>query len=130
MRGQEEIDRAVYETALAEANLQTAQEDLASKRLEFEKIKTQIENRTIKSPIAGFITVLHKEAGEFVAPNNPDILTIVQVDRLLANFTLLGSQSQYLTLGGEIDVTIEETVALLARWNSSRRSSMQKAERS
>jgi RND family efflux transporter MFP subunit len=104
---QEEIDRAVYETALAEANLQTAQEDLASKRLEYEKIKTQIENRTIKSPIAGFITVLHKEPGEFVAPNNPDILTIVRVDQLLANFTLLGSQSQHLVLGGEIDVIIE-----------------------
>ena len=104
---QEEIDRAVFEKALAEANLQTAQEDLASKRLEFEKIKTQIDNRTIKSPISGFITIVHKDPGEFVAPNNPDILTIVQVDRLLANFTLLSSQSLQLHLGDEIDVTIE-----------------------
>ncbi len=34
-------------------------------------------------------------------------MTVVQVDRLLANFTLLGSQSQHFALGGEIDVTIE-----------------------
>ncbi len=101
---QEEVDRATNEVQVAEANLRTAQEDLATRRLEYEKTKAQIAQRTIRAPIDGVITEMHKDVGEFVAPNSPDILTLVQLDQLLANFTLTSSQASKLKLDEEIDI--------------------------
>jgi RND family efflux transporter MFP subunit len=101
---QEEVDRAAADVAVAEANVRTAQEELVTRHLEYEKIKTQIARRTVRSPVPGVVTTLHKEVGEFVAPNNPDLLTLVQVDRLLANFTLMGPQAEKLQLDQEITI--------------------------
>lgn len=102
---QEEIDRAQSELTVSEANVRTAEEELLSKKLEHDRIQTQIRRRTIQAPIDGVITVLHKDQGEFVAPNSPEIVTLVQLDRLLANFTLTGSQVQKISLGEELPVT-------------------------
>ena len=41
---QEEVDRAASEVAVAEANVRTAQEDLLTRRLEYEKTKAQIDS--------------------------------------------------------------------------------------
>ncbi|MDZ4850316.1 MAG: efflux RND transporter periplasmic adaptor subunit [Pirellulaceae bacterium] len=106
---QEEIDRAQSELTVSEANVRTAEEDLLSKKLEHDRIQTQIRRRTIQAPIDGVITVLHKDQGEFVAPNSPEIVTLVQLDRLLANFTLTGSQVQTISLGEELPVTFSDS---------------------
>ena len=107
---QEEVDRAQTELNVAEANVRTAIEDLAAKKLEHDRIQTQIRRRTIQAPIDGIVTVLHKEQGEFVAPNTPEVVTLVQVDLLLANFTLTNLQSQSLTIGSQYPVTFSDSV--------------------
>ncbi len=101
---QEEVDRARSEVAVAEANVRTAQEDLVTRRLEYDKIKTQIARRTVRAPIAGVVTTLHKDQGEFVAPNNPDVLTLVQLDPLLANFTVTSPQAGKLRVDQKLEV--------------------------
>ena len=101
---QEEVDRAAAEVTVAEANLRTAQEDLVTRRLEYEKTKTQIARRTVRAPITGVITEMHKDVGEFVAPNSPDLLMLVQLDQLLANFTLTSAQAAKLQLDQEIKI--------------------------
>ncbi len=109
---QEEVDRARVEASVADANLQAVMEDIAAKKLEYEKIQTQIRRRSIAAPISGIITAVRKDRGEFVAPNTPEIATIVQIDKLLANFTLLGSQSVTLKVGQPIEVSFhDETTA-------------------
>ncbi len=107
---QEEVDRAQTELNVAEANVRTAIEDLASKKLEHDRIQTQIRRRTILAPIDGIVTDLHKEQGEFVAPNTPEVVTLVQVDLLLANFTLTNLQAQSLKIGGQYPVTFSDSV--------------------
>ena len=102
---QEEVDRAANEVTVAEANLRTALEDLVTRRLEYERTKTQIGRRTILAPITGVITEMHKDVGEFVAPNSPDLLTLVQLDQLLANFTLTSPQAAKLELNQKFTVT-------------------------
>lgn len=101
---QEEVERARSETAVAEANVRSAREDLEIKRLEYERIKTQLERRTVRSPIAGVVTMLHKEQGEFVAPNNPDILSLVELDPLLANFSLMRPDAEALSVGQKVQI--------------------------
>ena len=101
---QEEVDRAVSEVAVSAANVRTAQEDSMSKRLEYEKIKAQIARRTVRAPMAGVVAMLHKDQGEYIAPNSPEVLTLVQIDTLLANFTLTSYQIEKLHVGQDLEV--------------------------
>lgn len=108
---QEEVDRAESEVEVARANLLTANEDHVARRLEYEKIKAEIDRRTIKAPLTGVVTTLHKDRGEFVAPNNPDVVTVVQLDKLLANFTLLRPQAAKLKVHQKIVVHLRDSNA-------------------
>lgn len=101
---QEEVKRAAGEVTIAEANLRAAREDLLLRKLEFERIAAQIERRTVRAPASGTITQLHKQPGEFMAPNSPVVLTLVELDPLLATFTLLSPQAATLAVGQEIAV--------------------------
>ncbi len=103
---QEEVDRAEAEVEVGEANLRTAQEELLTRKLEYEKIKTQIDRRTVRAPISGVVTTLHRQQGEFVAPNSPDVLTLVQIDTLLANFTVMSPEAAKLRKGQKIKLRI------------------------
>ncbi len=103
---QEELDRATSECAVSEANVRTAREDRLTKKLEYERIKIQLDRRTVRAPVAGVITKMHKQLGEFVAPNSPEVLTLVQLDPLLANFTVMSEQAPQLITGQEIEVQL------------------------
>lgn len=105
---QEEVDRAASEYTVAEANVRTAQEEQITRRLEWERTKAQIDRRTIRAPISGVIMATHKDVGEFLAPNDPDLLTLVQLDQLLANFTLTSYQAAQLSVGEELQIWFSE----------------------
>ena len=101
---QEEVDRARAEVQVAEANVRSIREELLIRKLEYQKIKVQLDRRTIRAPISGVVTTLHKQVGEFVAPNNPDLLTLVELDPLLANFTVMSPQTDKLQPDQEVRV--------------------------
>jgi RND family efflux transporter MFP subunit len=85
---EEELDRARAELAIAEARLLAVREELDVRRLEYEKIKLQLDRRTIRSPLDGVVIKTHKDEGEFVAPNDPNICTVVQLNPLIATFSV------------------------------------------
>ncbi len=99
---QEETEKASMELEIAEAQVKAAGEELLIKELEFRKIKVQLDRRTITSPIDGVVTELHRDLGEFVAPTAPEIMTIVQLDPLLATFSILGPYAEQLSLHQEV----------------------------
>ncbi|QEF97027.1 Macrolide export protein MacA [Stieleria maiorica] len=106
---QAELHRAAKEFKVAEANLRSVVEEMETRRLEHDRLLTQMRRRVIHAPVTGIVTELHKEPGEFVAPNKPEIITLVQLDTLLANFALLGSQAEQLTTGQEIELQFSES---------------------
>ena len=85
---QQEVDRIGTELIVAEARLLSVREDLEVKQLEFRRIEAQIEQRIVRSPIAGIVSEVQREAGEFVSPSEPVIARIVQLDPLLIVFSL------------------------------------------
>jgi len=101
---QEEVDRARSEVAVAEANVRSAREANLTRKLEYKKIETQITRRTIRAPISGVVTVVHKDQGEFVSPASPDVLTLVRLDPLLANFTMMSPEAATLEEGQPVEV--------------------------
>lgn len=106
---QAELQRASKELKVAEANLRSVSEDMETRRLEYERLVTQINRRVIRAPVAGIVTELHKEPGEFVAPNKPDVVTLVQLDTLMANFALVSNQSAQLRIGQSMKVHFTES---------------------
>ncbi len=101
---QEEVDLARAELEIAEGKVTSAREDLLIKRLEYDKYKAQLDRRTVRSPIDGVITDLHKEVGEFIAPNNPDLLTLVELNPLLATFSVMSEHGSPLREGQEVQI--------------------------
>lgn len=105
----EELERAESEKAIAAARVEAIREGLAIKGLEFERIQTQIARRTLVSPCDGVITQVNKKQGEFLAPNDPVLLTVVELDPLLAVFSVPSDRGRQLKVGEPVQVTIGGT---------------------
>ncbi|OHB76322.1 MAG: hypothetical protein A2W31_13410 [Planctomycetes bacterium RBG_16_64_10] len=101
---QEELDRAEADRAIAEAHVRSAREELAVRKLEYEKTQAQVERRTVRAPQDGVVTDIHKDAGEYLAPNDPYLLTLVQLDPLLATFSLTRRHASQLQIGQQVTV--------------------------
>ena len=104
---QEEVERTRTDVAIARSHVLSIQEDLAVRKLEHEKASLQLARRTIHAPLDGVVTKTIKSEGEFVAPNDPVLITIAKLDPLLANFSVPSSQLAALHIGREVEVVLE-----------------------
>lgn len=102
----EELDRARMERDVSAARVLTAQETNRVRQRELERIQIELQRRTVKSPIQGVISKLHREVGEFVAPTDPVVITMVQLDPLLATFSLKPAQANLLRVGQPVQVRL------------------------
>ncbi len=98
----EEVERAQADAEIAEAAVLDANDELLLRALEHRRLEVELERRTIRSPLTGVISNNLKEVGEFVAPNEPELVTIVQLDPLLAKFSMRRSQSKSLGVGQSV----------------------------
>ena len=85
---QEELDRSLVEKEVSEAQLLAVEEELLVRALEYDRIKVQLEQRNVRSPIDGVVIKLHRDVGEFVSVNDPVIATVVQLDPLIATYSV------------------------------------------
>ena len=104
---EEEVERARADVTIGEAHVLTAKEMLEVKRLEYEKVKIQLARRAIRAPLTGVVNVLHKDEGEFVAPNDPYIVELVELDPLLATFSVPSHEAVRLRQGETVRVCLE-----------------------
>ena len=103
---QEEVERTRADVAVARGDVLTAEEDAAIKQLEYEKARIHLERRTVTAPVAGVISIIHKEVGEFVSQNDPYVMQIVQLDRLRINFSVPAESAAELCKGQRVEVRI------------------------
>jgi RND family efflux transporter MFP subunit len=103
---QREMDRAENDHIQSLAQLQSVREELEVRRLEFEKIKAQLQHRKITSPINGFVVAIDKEAGEFVSPTDPIVMHVVQLDTLKSVFSVPLTASRGLKAGQQVTVDV------------------------
>jgi RND family efflux transporter MFP subunit len=104
---QEEVDRAFADVEMADARVLSAKELMEVKRLECEKAKVQLARRAVVAPLAGIVSVLHKDEGEFVAPNDPYVLEIVALDPLLATFSVPSPDAAQLQRDATVTVYVD-----------------------
>jgi RND family efflux transporter MFP subunit len=101
----EEFSRAKADAELARAKLKAAEETLAADRLELKKIEAQLHRRTIRSPIDGVVTEIHRDPGEFVSLTEPKLFNVVRLDRLRAKFYVPAEQSVRFSKGQRVKLS-------------------------
>ena len=102
----EEVERATADMEIAKAQVLDAEDDLLFRTLEHRRLQVELERRQIRSPIDGYVAENLKEVGEFVAPNDPELMTVVQLNPLLARFAMRRSQAQFLNVGQEVRLSV------------------------
>ena len=103
---QRELDRAESEQLQSKARLLAVQEELEVRRLEYLRVKAQIAQRRLESPIDGVVTRIEKEVGEFVSPTDPVVMHVVQLDTLKAVFSVPIQDVDKLKVGQTVKLSI------------------------
>ena len=101
-----EVDQKQSEYQVAFAEYRAAQDELMLAKLEVKRIEAQIADRTIVSPINGFVTEIHKQLGENVSNSEPQYATIVRVDELKVRFYLDAATLKRTTVGENVSILI------------------------
>jgi RND family efflux transporter MFP subunit len=94
-----EVTRAALELDLAISKLQSANDEHVAREIEQRRALKQLEKRTIAAPFAGVISKIHHKEGEYLSPLRPEIVTLVEIDRLYATFNIPSSEVSNLKIG-------------------------------
>lgn len=105
----EEVLLAQAEMEAAQARVLTARETLEVRKLEHARIAAQIERRLIRSPIDGIVTRVFRDPSEFVSYTDPVVMTVVQLDPLIAVFTGTTEQVRDIRVGQKLTVRLAST---------------------
>lgn len=103
---EEELARAESQVKIVEAQVQAVREELSVKAAEFSRIEAQLKQKRIISPIDGIVTKVFKDVGEFVSASDPVVVKIVQLEQLLAEFSVPQRSLGRLERGQEVTVEI------------------------
>lgn len=104
----EELERAKADASLARIELQAAEEELRLNKLEEKRIEAQLERRLLRSPLDGVLSRVHREAGEYVPPSEPRVVTVVRLDRLKAKFHVPTAVALRLRPGAAVAIEFED----------------------
>ncbi len=113
-----ELIRAEMELSIAEAKVLSAKEEQAVRAIEQRRAEVQYKRRTILSPFDGVVSHVHRREGEFLSPLHPEVVTIIQVDRLLATFAVPSSQISTFKVGKEFNLEMDSGRTVTARVHS------------
>lgn len=105
----EEVALAQSDKEVAEAKVQQARETLRVRQLEYERTQAEIERRLVRSPINGVVTRVFREPYEFVSYADPVVVTVVQLDPLVAVLTVYPNQIEGLKQGESVSLKLEST---------------------
>jgi RND family efflux transporter MFP subunit len=103
---QSEIIRSQMELSIAKAKLLAAQEEITVRELEKQRAQVQLNRRTIVAPFAGVVSKIHCREGEFLSPLRAEVVTLVQVDRLIASFAVPSSQVSAFEIGKVFNIEL------------------------
>lgn len=111
---QSEIIRSEMELSIAEAKYLAAKEEQVVRGIEQRRAKVQLDRRTIVSPFDGVVSEVHRREGEFLSPLHPEVVTIIQVDKLLATFAIPSSQVREFKVGKEFNLKMQNGQTIVA----------------
>ncbi len=113
-----ELIRAEMELSIAKSKLLSAKEELATREIETRRAQAQLDRRSIRAPFDGIVDRIHRREGEFLSPLRPEIVTLIQIDRLFATFNIPGSQYGAFEVGQEFELEMMNGMKVMATVHS------------
>ncbi len=104
-----EVRQAQLEFDLANANLESAQDELRELEMNVKQIEAQIERRIVRAPISGTVLELPRQVGEAVTASESQVATIVTLDQLRVRYFLATERAVSLRRGQSIEVDFPDT---------------------
>ena len=115
---QGEVIRSEMELSIAQSKYLATQEEGTVRQIEAERAKVQLDRRSIRAPFAGVVSTIHRRQGEFISPLHPEILTLVQIDQIIAKFNVPSSQAHQFDVGKEYNLELNDGSSVAARVHS------------
>ncbi len=103
-----EISRARLEVEQIKGKQLDAEESIEIAKLEVDRLRQQLKERTILSPADGVITEVYKQVGEFVAGNSPSVVRLYDLSKLKATFSLKKQDLARIADDGKVRVTLDD----------------------
>ncbi|MEM7785589.1 MAG: efflux RND transporter periplasmic adaptor subunit [Planctomycetota bacterium] len=110
-----EIIRSEMELSIANAKYLASLEEQEIRKIEQKRAAIQLERRNIVSPMNGVVSKLHRKNGEFLSPLHPEVVTIIQIDRLLATFPVPSQDVKNFQVGQEFNLKLENENFIAAK---------------
>lgn len=105
-----EVQQKHMEYVNAVAELKAADDEMRLNAIEVDRSRAQLNRRTIKSPINGFVTMIHKHLGEHLSTTEPQYATIVRIDELKVRFYLDAATLDRVQPGNEVEVLVGDSL--------------------
>lgn len=109
-----ELIRSEMELSIAESKYNAAREDASIRAMEMKRAEIQFSRRSIKAPMSGIISKVHRREGEYLSPLRPEVVTIIQIDRLISTFNIPVSQAGEFQVGKEFELNFESGKSVIA----------------
>ncbi len=101
-----EVDQVLSQYEKAVAEYRGAVEQQQENKAELARIDAELGRRSVRSPIAGVVTEIHKRHGEYLSANDPVFATVVQLDRLRVRFYLDADETERLKKGQTVTLYV------------------------
>lgn len=104
--GKRELQIAESDYQLALTDVEAVEEDMKLAKLEIRRIDAEIRRRQIVSPIDGVVSEIHREVGEYVSANDPNVLTIVDLRKLRVRYYVPTLAAERFNVGDSISIQL------------------------
>ncbi|MBL8891920.1 MAG: efflux RND transporter periplasmic adaptor subunit [Planctomycetaceae bacterium] len=102
-----ELEREEAEWSMAKAILEEKRHDYQTKQLQLERLRTELEKRTIRAPFAGHIAKLPRQVGEFISSNSSEVAILIDATTLQADFALPFAMSKGFREGQSVELLVD-----------------------
>ena len=109
------LDELATSSRATPEELEKARTDLTIKQAQVRKFEAMIETRLMRSPVDGVVTEIKRDPSEAVSAANPQVLTVVQIDKLTANLFLSPAKALQLKAGGQAGLLVDDHERLFAK---------------
>jgi RND family efflux transporter MFP subunit len=102
-----ELEREEAELAMAQAMLEQKRHDYQTKQLHLERLRVELEKRTVRAPFAGYVATLPRQVGEFISLQSADVATLIDVATLQADFAVPFADSKVYHIPQSVELLID-----------------------
>ena len=110
----DELLRAQADLQVANARLTAAIEQSELRALELERYKLQLDRRKVRAPMAGVISQVFRQPGEYITPADPAVVQLLVTDQLYAVFNIPVEDALNVQVGDPASVYLRSQSSTIA----------------